>query len=105
MDELISEIGTLDQASARWTLATLFQRLRHKMTDIQHEGALAILKRNIAMHQDWIVLNNTIEPLSDWAHDDPDLKKWLKQYLERHANDPRKSAASRAKKKLNSLYN
>ena len=74
IDRLINEIGDLDQASAQWTLAQLFGRLVGDMNDLQRAGAIAIMQRNLAEHQDWIVLNTTIETLAQWAKKDAELK-------------------------------
>lgn len=100
IDRFVEDIGELDQASAQWTLAQLFQKLAAKMTDRQQAAALKIMKRNLAKHDDWIVLNWTIEVLSNWAKSDVKLERWLMPHLERLANDKRKSVAGRAKKKL-----
>ncbi len=102
-DRLIDEIGELDQASAQWTLALLFDCGREDMSEEQKECAERILRRNLAEHGDWIVLNNTIEVLSSWAADDPELKTWVLPHLERLSKDPRKSVAKRAAKKLKQL--
>lgn len=104
IDRFIDEIGALDQPSAQWTLAILFQLLWQDMDEKQRGGALAIVKRNIAHHNDWIVLNNSIEVLAKWAQDDAYLKTWLKPHLERLSQEPRKSVANRAKKKLKLLF-
>ena len=103
LDRFIKEVGHLDQASAQWTLAQLFARLEGDMDAKQRAAALKILKRNLAHHDDWIVLNTTMETLFDWARDEPPLKRWLQPHLERLSSDPRKSVASRAKKKLLAL--
>lgn len=103
IDRLIDEIGALDQASAQWTLAQLFDRLAGEMTAAQRSGALKIMKRNLAKHEDWIVLNTTIDTLARWAGDNAALAKWLRPHLERLSRDTRKSVASRASKKLKSL--
>ncbi|MEM9749886.1 MAG: hypothetical protein AAF869_02940, partial [Pseudomonadota bacterium] len=103
IDRLIDEIGALDQASAQWTLAQLFDRLADDMSADQRSGALKIMKRNLKTHDDWIVLNATIETLSSWAGDNAALAKWLRPHLERLSQDKRKSVASRASKKLKSL--
>ena len=104
IDRLINEIGALDQASAQWTLAQLFDRLSVDMSRSQKSGALKIMKRNLSSHDDWIVLNASIETLSSWAEGDKRLKLWLKPHLERLSEDKRKSVASRAHKKLQKLY-
>lgn len=100
LDCLIAEIGALDQASAQWTLAQLFERLEPDMTAPQRAGALAIMQRNLAEHSDWIVLNTTMQTLSNWAAGDTQLGQWLRPHLERLCRDPRKSVASRARKLL-----
>lgn len=103
IDRFIDEIGTLDQASAQWTLAQLFDRLAADMNPAQHAAALAIMKRNLAHHDDWIVLNATMQTLAAWAEGDQALKLWLKPHLERLSANRRKSVASRATKALRAL--
>ncbi|MEM9207196.1 MAG: hypothetical protein AAGA88_12785 [Pseudomonadota bacterium] len=103
IDRFITEIGALDQPSAQWTLAQLFDRLSDDMTDAQRAGALQIMKRNLETHDDWIVLNATVETLSDWAKTDETLRDWLTPHLQRLTKDARKSVASRATKKLKAL--
>lgn len=103
IDRFIGEIGALDQASAQWTLAQLFDRLSGDMTDNQRANAQKIMQRNLADHDDWIVLNATTETLSAWAAGDQDLRKWLLPHLKRLSSDGRKSVASRASKKLRTL--
>ncbi len=100
IDRFIKEIGELDQASAQWTLAQLFDRLSSDMNKRQREAALKIMKRNLANHDDWIVLNTTMETLTDWAAEDRALTQWLRPHLLRLSSDRRKSVASRAAKKL-----
>lgn len=98
LDRLIAEVGPLDQPSAQWTLAQLFGRQAGALEPRQRSAALAIMKRNLANHQDWIVLNTTIDPLSLWARTDPVLADWLRPHLDRLAADPRKSVSARARK-------
>ena len=98
IDKFIDEISNIDQASAQWTLANLFQTLATYMSPGQRAGAQKILKRNLESHHDWIVLNNTMQTLADWAQIDQDLKKWLLPHLDRLTRDTRKSVAGRAKK-------
>lgn len=100
IDRFLNEISQIDQASTQWTLAILFETLESLMTPAQKKGALAIMKRNVAEHHDWIVLNYTMQVLADWAADDPDLKHWLWPHLERLAGDSRKAVAKRANKLL-----
>jgi len=98
IDRFIGQIGALDQPSAQWTLAVLFRLLEDDMTAPQRANALAIMKRNLAEHDDWIVLNNSIETLTLWAREDAELAAWLTPHLARLQSDPRKSVAARARK-------
>ena len=103
IDQFIDEVGSLDQASAQWTLAQLLERLTEELSQQQRAAALKILKRNLERYEDWIVLNSTMETLAAWATSDRSLKEWLKPHLERLTLDKRKSVASRAAKKLKFL--
>ena len=69
-------------------------------SDEQRERSLEIMKHNLAEHDDWIVLNNTMQVLFDWSRDDSDLANWLKPHLQRLEKDSRKSVAGRARKLL-----
>lgn len=100
IERLIDEVGALDQPSAQWTLAQLFSRLGGDMTPSQRERAAALMKRNLERHDDWIVLNATMETLWRWSRDDASLKRWLTPHLARLSQDTRKSVAGRAKKLL-----
>ena len=57
MDALQSEIAALDQASAQWTLAILFNLTKEFQSEKQKIRAVEILKRNLKEDDDWIVLN------------------------------------------------
>lgn len=98
IDKLISEISNINQPSAQWTLANLFQTLAVFMSEIQIKNAKKILKKNLETYTDWIVLNNTMNTLGQWAKQDLILKEWLLPHLEKLAHDPRKSVAGRANK-------
>lgn len=100
INRLINEIGELDQASAQWTLARLFDQLKGEMTSDQRKKALLIMQRNLAHHNDWIVLNTTMETLYLWSKDDPELETWLTPHLQRLTKDKRKSVSKRAEKYL-----
>ena len=103
IDRLIDEIGMLDQASAQWTLAQLFDRMSVNMSGTQIAAATVLLQRNLTQSNDWIVLNTTIETLAHWARNDDRLQVWLRPHLERQSVDPRKSVARRALKHLKTL--
>ena len=103
IDRFIEEIGALDQPSAQWTLAKLFEALEGDMSPVQKAAAQAIMQRNLAEHDDWIVLNNTMEALFKWSRYDEAMGAWLKPHLERLTKDTRNSVARRAQKLLTSL--
>lgn len=98
IDRLLDEISQIDQASTKWTLANLFALLQKDMTTEHLAKAKTIMKDNLAHHNDWIVLNNTMETLGTWAIKDEELKKWIIPHLERLEKDERKSVHKRAKK-------
>ena len=103
IDRLIGEIGALDQPSAQWTLPKLFAGAARDMTDDQRARARALVQRNLADHDDWIVLNNSIEYLAALADDDGNLRKWLIPHLQRLTAETRKSVARRAEKAVKAL--
>lgn len=104
IDRLIDDVAQIDQASTQWTLAQLFVSLQKEMTTSQVKKATKIMKRNLAEHQDWIVLNTTMDTLSKWAKNDEGLKNWIRPHLQRIAQDSRKSVSSRAKKSIKMLF-
>lgn len=103
LDRFLEEIGALDQPSAQWTLAQLFERIEPDMNAEQKRKALALLKRNLTENPDWIVLNMTMATLFDWSKQDDALREWLRPQLERLTGESRKSVAGRARKLLAQL--
>lgn len=103
IDRLLNEVAKIDQASTQWTLANLFDMMSGELSESQKKKAEAIMKNNLAHHQDWIVLNNSIETLGKWAKKEEALKAWLLPHLQRLSGDGRKSVAKRAEKHLNIL--
>jgi hypothetical protein len=100
LDRFLTEIAAINQASTQWTLAQLFDMLKKDMSLKQLKQAQQIMQNNLARHNDWIVLNTTMEVLTKWSTKDAKLKQWLIPHLERLTNDSRKSVANRAKKFL-----
>lgn len=104
IDRFIDEIGELQQDSAQWTLAQLFLMLENEMTASQKTKAVAIMQRNLADNDDWIVLKTNMETLAKWAvagegeNDSEALKTWLLPHVQRLQKDPRKSVARQADK-------
>lgn len=98
LDLFLVEVAKINQASTQWTLAQLFQMLEADMSVSQIAQAKQLLKNNLKQHSDWIVLNQTMDTLGNWAKKDVDLKKWLKPNLERLLSDTRKSVSKKANK-------
>lgn len=104
VDRLLEEISNIPQASTQWTLAQLFLELETNLNPEQLKKAKEILTHNLAHHDDWIVLNTTMETLAQWSAKDQKLKQWLLPQLERLSADQRKSVAGRAKKLIVKWY-
>jgi hypothetical protein len=103
IDRFLTDIAQIDQASTQWTLSQLFGMLEKDMDKRQIGQAKIIMKNNLANHNDWIVLNQTMDTLTNWAKKDVDLKDWIKPHLERLTADERKSVSGRAKKMIEKL--
>ena len=100
MDRLLGEIAEIDQASTQWTLAILFDLTKQLLSQEQKFRALEIMKTNLAEHNDWIVLNTTMQVLFEWSGEDAELREWLKPQFKRLVKDKRKAVAGRASKLL-----
>ncbi|OAN61883.1 hypothetical protein A8B79_05535 [Balneola sp. EhC07] len=100
LDRFLNEIADIDQASTQWTLAQLFLLLESDLSESQKRKAKEIIKNNLANHNDWIVLNTSMETLFQWSKEDEDLRKWLLPHLEKLSKDNRKSVSKRASKFL-----
>ncbi|WP_394751070.1 hypothetical protein [Spongiimicrobium salis] len=98
IDQFLTAIAQIDQASTQWTLSQLFGMLKKEMSETQIVQAKKIMKNNLAHHSDWIVLNQTMDTLTRWAKNDAELKAWLLPHLERLTADERKSVSSKARK-------
>lgn len=103
LDSFLTDIAKIDQASTQWTLAQLFEMLENEMSQDQVERAKEIMKDNLANHNDWIVLNQTMDTLTTWSKKDAELKAWLVPHLQRLTADERKSVSGRAKKILTKI--
>jgi len=101
--QFLTDIASIDQASTQWTLAQLFGMLEREMNHEQIGKAKKIMKNNLAIHNDWIVLNQTMDTLTKWSEKDVELKEWIIPHLERLASDERKSVAGRARKKMGEM--
>lgn len=103
IDRLLDEISTINQASTQWTLAQLFLNMSNELTAEQLAKAKSILKHNLTISHDWIVIIQTLKTLTEWSHTDLDLKNWLILQLQTHAKDTRKSVSHNASKLLNQI--
>lgn len=105
IDRLQTDIAAIDQASTQWTLSKLYELLEKDLTAEQHAKALDLMKENLVNHDDWIVLNTTMDTLRKWAKKDDQIKQWLVPHLKRLSAEDRKSVASKAKKLLLQVAN
>ena len=102
LNDLIFKTSTIDQASTKWTLSTLFMWLDKYMTKDQRINAISVMKNNLH-YDDWIVQNTTSEALAHFAKNDEHLKAWLVPELRTLTKSRHKSVARRAQKLLDSL--
>jgi hypothetical protein len=100
---LLDEVGAIEQPSVQWHLAQMLGLLRGDLSDEQARRAERLLRRNLSRSDDWIVLNVTMDVLSEWATSKPALRRWLMRELGGLRRDRRKSVAKRASKRLADL--
>lgn len=103
IERLLGEVAAIEQPSVQWHLAQMLQHLRSELSDDQAARATKLLRRNLTVSSDWIVLNTTMDVLADWAEGDRALAAWLRGELERLSRDARKSVAKRASRHLSDL--
>jgi HEAT repeat protein len=103
VERLLGDLGQSEQPSVRWHVAQMLQHLRDDLSEDQVRRATALLQGNLTCSTDWIVLNVSMDVLTQWAGRDPPLADWLAPELERLSRDHRKSVAKRAAKRLTEL--
>lgn len=103
VDRLLGDLGQMEQSSVRWHVAQMLHHLRSELSEDQAQQATELLQRNLTRSTDWIVLNVTMDVLTQWACHQPRLASWLTPELERLCQDHRKSVATRAAKRLAEL--
>lgn len=103
VERILGDLGGIGQPSVQWHVAQMLQHLRGCLTEDQAGRATRLLQQNLASSTDWIVLNVTMDVLTDWAHHDPLLTGWLTPELERLRQDHRSSVAKRAAQRLAEL--
>lgn len=103
IEALLDDLGNIDQPSVQWHVAQMLQHLHDDLSDDQAQRALRLLQRNLTGSTDWIVLNVTMDVLTEWSACDSSLAGWLTPELERLRHDKRKSVARRASMRLAEL--
>lgn len=99
--KVLGFMAGIDQPSVQWHVAEIVSEI--DLTPAQHQKALEILKNNLKQSSDWIVLNVTMQVLSDFSKGDLGLQRWLKPQLKRLMVDSRRSVAKRAAKLADTL--
>ena len=103
IERILGDLASIDQPSVQWHVAQMLQHLHDDLSDDQAQRARRLLQRNLTESTDWIVLNVTMDVLTEWAASDPTLARGLTPELERLRQDKRKSVARRASKRLDEL--
>jgi hypothetical protein len=81
VEQLLGELAASSQQSVRWHVAQMLQHLRGLLSDEQVKRATEVLERYLTSSTDWIVLNVTMDVLTEWSASDPELARWLTQEL------------------------
>jgi len=81
----------------------MLHQLRGGLSEDQARRSTELLQANLATSSDWIVLNVTMDILAGWAQHDADLATWLVPELARLQNDPRRSVAKRATRRIDEI--
>ena len=100
---LLDDIGQIEQPSVQWHVAQMLHQLRGGLSEDQARRSTELLQANLATSSDWIVLNVTMDILAGWAQHDADLATWLVPELARLQNDPRRSVAKRATRRIDEI--
>lgn len=100
IDHIVDVLGDIDQPSVRWHVAQMLRHLRADLSPAQEQRAKRLLQRNLTTSTDWIVLNVTMDVLTEWTTGDRSLARWLSPELERLSHDKRRSVAKRASMRL-----
>lgn len=99
----VVNIALADQGRLEDLFATIRSEdavVRLRVGDALGASSYRVLQRYLTSSTDWIVLNVTMDVLTQWAGSDPGLRIWLVPQLERLSRDSRKSVATRAGKRL-----
>jgi hypothetical protein len=100
LEQFISKISTINQASTQWTFAQLMLTYRKDLSELQLQKATEIIQSNLTHSDDWIVLIQSMKTLSVFAKKDVKLQSWLKPVLLKLSHDSRNSVSKNARKLL-----
>ena len=103
LQAIMTWVRDIDQPSAWWSLSQLFHALRDLLSDGERSDALQLMKSVLTSHEDWIVINQTMGTLGEWARSDDDLRQWLIPVLEGFTRESRISISKRARRYLDLL--
>lgn len=103
LDVIEQWVDRLAQASAQWSLSQDYLALTAVLSTDQRRGAIARMKGFLHSSNDWIVINQTLETLGQWAREDLELRDWLVPRLNDYAHETRKSIAGKARRHLAAL--
>ena len=98
VDRLLGEVSEIDQPSVQWHLAQMIGTVR--LNARQRRRAVALLKHNLEIATDWIVLNYTLEVFARFVRADEGLRDYFAGQLQRLVHNPHKSVAKRVAKLL-----
>lgn len=100
LDVIEQWVDRLEQASAQWSLSQDYLALTAVLSTNQRRAAIERMKGFLRSSNDWIVINQTLETLGQWAREDPELRDWLLPKLHAYAHETRKSIAGKARRHL-----
>jgi hypothetical protein len=98
VERLLTNVTKIEQPSVQWHLAQILSEI--PLTPEQQIQAVKILKYNLEVYDDWIVVNLTLEALATFARKDADLRQEFPKILRQFQFSPKKSIASRVRKLL-----
>ena len=98
-----SDMGTLNQPSAKWTFAQLALDLREHLDAGDTQRAKDIVVKNLLEESDWIVLNMSMKTCQHWVRTDADLAGRIRNRVLELAEDRRRSVANGAAKLLRAM--
>ena len=100
---IMAWVKQIDQPSAWWSLSQLFHALKELLSEGERAEALELMKAVLTSHDDWIVINQTMGTLGEWARSDDELRRWLLPVLEHFTHESRISISKRARRYLDLL--